>query len=72
MTPEEIKQARHRLGLTLVQLGEMLGYQGHHVRVQMDDLETGRRPLRGCQERLLRAYLEGYRPPDWPLPEKGT
>lgn len=66
MTNEQIKEARHRLGLTLTQLGEMLGYQGQHVRVQMDDLETGRRPLRGCQERLLRAYLEGYRPRDWP------
>jgi DNA-binding transcriptional regulator YiaG len=66
MTPDQIKQARHTLGLTLAQMGEMLGYEGNHVRVQMDDLETGRRPLRGCQERLLRAYLDGYRPPDWP------
>jgi hypothetical protein len=66
MTPDEIKQARHQLGLTLTQLGAMLGYQGHHVRVQMDDLETGRRPLRQCQQRLLVAYLEGYRPSDWP------
>lgn len=66
MTPDQIKEARHRLGLSLTQLGHLLGYEGHHVRVQMDDLETGRRPLRGCQQRLLTAYLEGYRPRDWP------
>ncbi len=66
MQPDEIREARHTLGLSLTQLGEMLGYQGAHVRVQMDDLETGRRPLRGCQERLLKAYMEGYRPRDWP------
>lgn len=69
MTPDEIKQARHHLGLTLTQLGEMLGYQGRHVRVQMDDLETGRKPLRECQRRLLQAYLDGYRPEDWPIDE---
>ncbi len=67
MTPDQIKQARHQLGLTLTQLGEMLGYQGANIRVQMDDLETGRRPLRDCQRRLLVAYLEGYRPRDWPI-----
>lgn len=66
MQPDQIKEARLSLGLTQSELGRMLGYQGANIRVQMDDLETGRRPLRGCQERLLRAYLEGYRPQDWP------
>lgn len=66
MSPDQIKAARHSLGLSLSEMAEMLGYQGNHARVQMDDLETGRRPLRGCQERLLQAYLEGYRPRDWP------
>lgn len=66
MTPDQIHEARHKLGLSLTELGLLLGYQGLHVRVQMDDLETGRRPLRECQRRLLVAYLEGYRPRDWP------
>lgn len=66
MTPDQIKEARHRLGLSLSELAQMLGYEGQHMRTQMDDLETGRRPLRGCQHRLLIAYLEGYRPKDWP------
>lgn len=70
MTPDQIKTARHQLGLTLTQLAAMLGYQGNHARVQMDDLETGRRPLRECQKRLLQAYLEGYRPRDWPSDPK--
>lgn len=69
MEPDQIKEARHSLGLSQLQLGLMLGYTGAHVRVQVDNLETGRRPLRGCQERLLRAYLEGYRPRDWPTPK---
>jgi DNA-binding transcriptional regulator YiaG len=66
MSPDDIKAARHSLGLSLSELAELLGYQGNHARVQMDDLETGRRPLRECQRRLLQAYLEGYRPSDWP------
>jgi DNA-binding transcriptional regulator YiaG len=66
MSPDDIKAARHSLGLSLSELAELLGYTGNHARVQMDDLETGRRPLRECQRRLLQAYLEGYRPSDWP------
>lgn len=66
MSPDQVKEARHRLGLSQAQLGAMLGYQGLNVRAQMDDLETGRRPLRECQRRLLEAYLAGYRPSDWP------
>lgn len=69
MEPQQIKEARHRLGLTLEQLGLMLGYQGAHKRQMMHDLETGRRPLREPQRRLLVAYLEGYRPRDWGINE---
>lgn len=66
MTPNEVTQARRKLGLTLEQMGTMLGYQGEHVRHMMHDLETGRRPVREPQRRLVEAYLEGYRPEDWP------
>lgn len=69
MTGEEVKAARHRLGLTLEQLAHLLGYQGEHKRQMMYDLETGRRPLREPQRRLLEAYLAGYRPKDWGLNE---
>jgi transcriptional regulator with XRE-family HTH domain len=66
MTGEEVKAARARLGLTLEELATMLGYQGEHRRQMQHDLETGRRPLREPQRRLIEAYLEGYRPKDWP------
>lgn len=66
MTPKQIQETRHHLGLNLTDMALMLGYTGAHARSQMHDLETGRRPLRECQRRLLVAYLEGYRPQDWP------
>lgn len=66
MTPDQIHQTRLKLGLTLAELATMLGYQGEHIRQQMYDLETGRRALREPQRRLLEAYMEGYRPKDWP------
>jgi transcriptional regulator with XRE-family HTH domain len=66
MTPAEIKEARRKLGLTLEQMARMLGYQGSQLRQMQYDLETGRRPVREPQRRLVEAYLAGYRPPDWP------
>lgn len=66
MTPNEIRDARRRLGLSLDKMAAMLGYDGAFRKDQMHKLETGSRELRQAQERLLRAYLDGYRPPDWP------
>jgi len=66
MTPDQLAQARKRLGLTLSELGDMLGYQGAHRRGMVHDLETGRRLIREPQRRLIEAYLAGYRPGDWP------
>lgn len=60
------REARQKLGLTLEQMGMMLGYDGPHVRSQMHKIEIGERPLMPCQARLLVAYLAGYRPKDWP------
>lgn len=66
MTPKNIRQARKALGLTQHQMAAMLGYQGENRKVMMYDLESGRRPVREPQRRLAEAYLEGYRPKDWP------
>jgi len=66
MTPIQLKEARRELGLSLLEMATMLGYQGAQRRQQMDDLETGRRPIREPQRRLAEAYLAGYRPNDWP------
>ena len=66
MTPSDLARARHRLGLTLDTMASMLGYEGPHKRQMEHDLETGRRPVREPQRRLVEAYLSGYRPADWP------
>ena len=66
MTPDQLARARKRLGLTLDQMADMLGYEGESARSQMHHLETGRRTIRGAQRRLVDAYLAGYRPKDWP------
>jgi DNA-binding XRE family transcriptional regulator len=66
MTAHDLKGSRALLGLTQEQMGAMLGYQGAHIRQIIYEIETGRKPLMPCQRRLLEAYLEGYRPKDWP------
>lgn len=67
MTPKQLHEARHTLGLTLDQMARMIGYTGVHARQQMYDMERGERTIRDPQRRLVQAYLSGYRPPDWPL-----
>lgn len=66
MTPDQIARARKRLGLTLDQMADMLGYEGEQAKSQVHHLETGRREIRPAQRRLVEAYLSGYRPVDWP------
>lgn len=72
MNPSEFKEARLSLGLTQKQAAQVLGYS-HHARVS--SVERGERKAGGAVIRLLRAYLDGYRPKDWPLskqtPPKG-
>jgi len=63
MTPAEIKQARSDLGLTQAQLAPLLGY-GDKTRVS--ELERGSQAPGAAVVRLLQAYLDGYRPDDWP------
>ena len=66
MTPAELKQARHTLGLTLSQAARLLGYGGKHAMQQIRQMESGDKSIRPPQIRLMRAYLDGYRPEDWP------
>lgn len=67
MTPHEIKQARETLGLTQAQLGRLLDTDGQTIRrMEMaEDAATSRKPA-PRMVRLVRAYLDGYRPADWP------
>ena len=67
----EFKEARTELGLTQNQLGQMLDTDGGTIRrIEMSpDKNTARTPA-PRMIRLLKAYLTGYRPDDWP--EKGN
>jgi transcriptional regulator with XRE-family HTH domain len=60
------REARRQLGLSLEDMASMLGYEGEHRRQLMHRIEIGERALREPQRRLIAAYLEGYRPADWP------
>lgn len=68
MTPTQIREARDKLGLTQHQLGWLLGYEQASGRFMVSHLERGERDLQEAQRRLLQAYLDGYRPKDWPAP----
>jgi transcriptional regulator with XRE-family HTH domain len=63
MTPDDIREARKALGLSQRELATLLGY-GDVMRVS--EIERGVRVAGDAVERLLRAYLDGYRPNDWP------
>jgi len=65
MTPRQVAAARRKLRLGHWHFATMLGYVGGCRRDMTYFLESGRRPLREPQRRLLEAYLLGYRPPDW-------
>jgi len=66
MTPVELYEARRRLGLTVTQFAHMIGHNQTNVR-RMEHAEwTNTRPVSRTTERLVRAYLDGYRPDDWP------
>lgn len=67
MTPQDIKQARHTLGLSVSQIAYLLDTDPQTIRrmEQREDARTFRRPA-ARMVRLIRAYLDGYRPDDWP------
>lgn len=63
MNAEQIKHARSNLGLTQSQMAKLLGY-GAVARIS--EIENGSRDPGISVVRLLQAYMEGYRPDDWP------
>ena len=69
MTPADLKEARLTLGLTLTQLAPLLGYYGNNGPRLVRRMESGDRTIRPPQVLLMRAYLSGYRPDDWPTEE---
>ncbi len=71
MTHDEIQKARVTLGLSVADMAKMLG----HDPVQQRRLESApevnmHREARPTTVRLLQAFLDGYRPADWPEQSK--
>lgn len=67
MTPTELKEARHTLGLSVTDLARLLDTDPQTVRrmEQSETASTFRRPA-PRMVRLITAYVSGYRPDDWP------
>lgn len=67
MTPTEIKSARHALGLSLREFASMLDTDETTARrMEMDESKSSFRKPAPRMVRLIDAYLDGYRPGDWP------
>ncbi len=67
MNHAELKEARRSLGLSVADMARLLDTDPQTIRrmEQREDASTFRRPA-PRMERLLAAYLGGYRPDDWP------
>lgn len=64
MDRHDIRTARKHLGLTQKQLAEVIGMTD---KCYISKLESGAVNLGRTSQRLLQAYLDGYRPKDWPV-----
>lgn len=69
LSPEQFREAQHQLGLSDSELAAVLGY-GSPAHVRRHKVHDTRLPSYRAPNaqvvRLIRAYLEGYRPADWP------
>ena len=71
MSPTEIQKARVQLGLSVADMARMLGHSDlHQRRLESSEDVDMHRQARPTTVRLLRAYLDGYRPDDWPMESK--
>jgi len=67
MTHTEIRAARLALGLTQAELAKMLNVEARTVRrMESDPSHSTHRKPAVRMVRLIRAYLDGHRPADWP------
>ena len=67
-TPTVLRGARRELGLTVEQMSKVLETDPQTIRrMEQTPLASTFRKPAARMVRLLRAYLSGYRPADWPL-----
>jgi ribosome-binding protein aMBF1 (putative translation factor) len=63
----DIKQTRDALGLSASQMAEMLETDELSIRrMEMSPAAKNHRKPARRMARLMQAYLDGWRPPDWP------
>lgn len=63
MTPQQFKGARLTLGLTPEQIAPLLALSD---RARIYEIEGGKRNVSKAVGLLVQAYLDGYRPANWP------
>ena len=64
MTPQQFKEARLALGLTPEQIAPLLALSD---RSRIYEIEGGKRNVSKAVGLLVQAYLDGYRPDNWPI-----
>jgi len=73
MTSDDFKLFRMALGLTPLQLAKLFKVKrGYIYRIEADAGAVNTRRVPFLMELLMRAYLDGYRPKDWPLTKEGS
>ena len=73
MTHKQFRAARKRLGLTVKQMSAMLSVSMTQIhRIERIPGRDSHRAVTGTMERLINAYLDGYRPQDWPAAKQRT
>jgi Predicted transcriptional regulator len=72
VTPAEFRAARLSLGLSVAEMAAALGVRSDAVRrMEMTSGKPTSRAVTPTMERLLQAFLAGYRPENWPIPGNG-
>lgn len=62
MTAEEFRTHRAALGLDQTQMAQVMGYG---AKTRISEIENGA-TVPAQAARLMQAYVDGYRPRDWP------
>ncbi|KQQ90989.1 hypothetical protein ASF65_00145 [Aureimonas sp. Leaf324] len=67
MSPAEFKAARLRLGLSIYDLGSLLGVDPRTIRKwEADPAGSNARPPNPVASRVMSWLESGFRPPEWP------